>query len=153
MALNGDPMLKLNPHQKPEIELTEQGISFLPQDLDLTVDSIEMRIALKNLGQSIITNFSVDVTRNFPSSSIDSVYTFFIPELHYTDTLVFKMPLQANIGIGINTFTVKADLPTFIDEQYDEINNNQIVKTLFINVDGIVPVIPSAFRCPLRAQF
>ncbi len=145
MALNGDPMLKLNPHQKPEIELTEQGISFLPQDLDLTVDSIEMRIALKNLGQSIITNFSVDVTRNFPSTSIDSVYTFFIPELHYTDTLVFKMPLQANIGIGINTFTIKADLPTFIDEQYDEINNNQIVKTLFINVDGIVPVIPYEF--------
>jgi hypothetical protein len=145
MALNGDPMVKINPHQKPEIELTEEGVSFLPQDLDLTVDSIEMRIALKNLGQSIISNFSVDITRNFPSSSIDSVYTFFVPALHYTDTLVFKMPLQANIGIGINTFTIKADIPTFIDEQYDELNNNQIIKTLFIDVDGIIPVVPYEF--------
>ena len=145
MALNGDPMVKINPHQKPEIELTEQGVSFLPQDLDLTVDSIEMRIALKNLGQSIISNFSVDITRNFPSSSIDSVYTFFVPALHYTDTLVFKMPLQANIGIGINTFTIKADIPTFIDEQYDELNNNQIIKILFIDVDGIIPVVPYEF--------
>lgn len=145
MALNGDPMLRINWHAKPEIELTEQSITFLPQDLDLTVDSIEMRIAMKNLGQSIISNFSVEVTRNFPSSTIDSVYSFFISELHYSDTLAFKMPMQANIGLGINTFTVKVDLPTFIDEQYDEINNNQIVKTLFIDVDGILPVIPYEF--------
>lgn len=145
MALNGDPMIKLNWHAKPEIELLEQNVSFFPQDLDLTVDSIEMRIALKNLGQSIITNFSVEVTRNFPSSSIDSVYTFYIPELHYIDTLVFKMPMQANIGLGINTFTVKVDIPTFIDEQYDELNNNQIIKTLFIDVDGIIPVIPHEY--------
>lgn len=145
MTLNGDPMLKLNWHEKPEIEITEQSVSFLPEQLDLTVDSIEMSIVLKNLGHSIIEPFLVEVTRNFPSSTVDSVYKFFIPELHYTHTLAFKMPLQPNIGVGLNTFNIKVDLPTFIDEQYDEVVNNQITKTLFIDVDGIQPVIPYEF--------
>ena len=145
MALNGDPMLRVNWHEKPEIELTEQNITFLPEELDLTVDSIQMNIELKNLGRSIVDTFSVEVIRNFPGSSVDSVYTFFVPELHYKHTLSFKLPMQANIGLGINTFSVKVDLPTFIDEIYDEVNNNQVIKTLFIDVDGIQPVIPYEF--------
>ncbi len=142
MTYNGDPMVRLNWHQKPEIELLEQNISFSPQDLDLTVDSLEMFITLKNLGQSILDTFSVEITRDFPGNNSDSIYVFAIPELHYTHDLSFKMPLQANIGVGLNNFTVKADIPTTIDEIYDELNNNQITKTLFINIDGIQPVIP-----------
>jgi len=142
MALNGDPMLRVNWHEKPEIEITEQSITFSPDVLDLTVDSIQMNIDIKNLGKSIIDTFIVEVRRDFPNSSTDSIYIFAVPNLHYINSVNFKMPLQQNIGVGINTFTVKVDLPTSVDEQYDEINNNQIVKTLFINVDGIQPVLP-----------
>jgi hypothetical protein len=145
MTLNGDPMVRLNWHGKPEIEITEQSVTFSPSQLDLTVDSIEMNLVLTNLGKSIVDTFSLEVIRNFPGSSADSTYTFVVPQLHYKDTLTFKFPLQANIGLGINTFNVKVDLPTFVDEIYDEVNNNQLVKTLFIDVDGIIPVIPHEF--------
>ncbi len=145
MALNGDPMLKVNWHQKPEIEILEQNVVFSPQNLDLTVDSIQLDLLIKNLGRSIIDTFQVEISRNFPGTTTDSIYRFLLPNLHYTNTLSFKMPLQPNIGVGINTFNIKADLPTFIDEQYDEINNNQLVKTLFINIDGIQPVLPYEF--------
>lgn len=142
MTLNGDPMLKINWHTEPEIEITNQSLTFSPAQLDLTVDSIEINLEIKNLGRSITDTFQVEVTRNFPSTTIDSVYSFFIPKLNYTHNLSFKVPMQANIGIGVNNFNVKVDLPTFVDEQYDEINNNQLSKTLFINVDGIQPVLP-----------
>ncbi len=142
MTLNGDPMLKINWHTEPEIEITTQSLTFSPDQLDLTVDSIEINLEIKNLGRSITDTFQIEVTRNFPSSTVDSVYSFFIPELHYMHNLNFKVPMQPNIGIGVNNFDVKVDLPTFIDEQYDELNNNQISKTLFINVDGIQPVLP-----------
>jgi flagellar hook assembly protein FlgD len=145
MTYNGDPMIRLNWHEKPEIELLEQNITFSPQELDLTVDSIEMKITLKNLGKSITDTFSLEVTRNFPNSTLDSIYVFAIPALDYTYDLTFKMPLQSNIGVGINNFTIKADIPNTIDEIYDELNNNQINKTLFINVEGILPVIPYEF--------
>ncbi len=145
MVLNGDPMVKLNWHQNPEIELLEQNVSFFPNDINLTVDSIEVRIILTNLGHSTLEPFNVEVTRNFPSSSIDSVYNFQISALHYKDTLKFKVPLQPSISVGLNTFNIRADLPSNITEQYDETNNNQIVKTLFINIDGIIPVVPYDF--------
>jgi hypothetical protein len=142
MVLNGDPMIRLNWHQSPEIELRSQNVSFSPENLDLTTDSIEMSIELKNLGRSILDTFSLEITRDFPGSENDSVYQFYIPSLHYTKVHTFKMPVQPNIGVGINSFQIKADLPTFIDEQYDEVNNNQLTRTLFINVAGIEPVIP-----------
>jgi hypothetical protein len=145
MVLNGDPMLKINPHEKPEIELLPEYVSFSPTDIDLTVDSITMNIAVKNLGQSVQDTINLEVTRNFPNSSVDSVYTFAINRLHYVDTISFKMPLQANIGLGLNQFTVRVDLPSIVDEQYDETNNNQITRTLFIAVDGIIPVVPYEF--------
>jgi hypothetical protein len=142
MVLNGDPMLRLNWHQKPEIELTEQSISFLPETIDLTTDSIEMRIELKNLGRSILDTFLLEITRNFPGSNADSVYKFFIPGMHYKKVHSFKMPVQQNIGVGINNFSVKADIPNFVNEQYDELSNNQITRNLFINASGIEPVLP-----------
>lgn len=81
MTYNGDPMIRLNWHEKPEIELLEQNITFSPQELDLTVDSIEMQITLKNLGKSITDTFSLEVTRNFPNGNLDSIYVFAIPRI------------------------------------------------------------------------
>ncbi|MDG1330789.1 MAG: C25 family cysteine peptidase [Crocinitomicaceae bacterium] len=145
MTLNGDPMLRLNWHTEPEIELLPERVSFGPAEIDLLTDSIEMNIVLRNLGKSVTTPFSLEVRRSFPQSTIDSVYFFQIPELHYTDTFSFKMPLQSSIALGLNTFTIAADIPSIVGEVYDEINNNQIVKTLFIDIDGILPILPYDF--------
>jgi hypothetical protein len=145
MVLNGDPMIKLNWHEEPEIELTQPGVFFTPEELDLTIDSIEMHIVLTDLGKSITDTFQLEVIRNFPLSTSDSVYVFQINGLNYKDTFSFKMPMQPNIGLGLNSFSISADLPSQITEQYDEFTNNQITKTLFIAVDGILPVIPYDF--------
>jgi len=145
MILNGDPMLKLNWHERPEIEITPEDLSFSPSNLDWTVDSIEVRLDLTNLGRSVTDTFQIEVTRSFPNGNGDSVYLFVLPELHHVDTLRFKVPLQPSIAIGQNTFTVRVDLPSFIDEQYEEVTNNEITRTLLINLDGIVPVIPYEF--------
>ncbi len=145
IVLNGDPMLRINWHTEPEIELLASNVSFSPSNIDLTVDSIEMQIVLTNLGRSIVDTFLLEVTRDFPDLAADSIYLFPIPNLNYKHTINFKMPLQANVSVGINTFTIRADLPSTILEQYDEINNNQIIKQLYVNIDGILPVIPYKF--------
>ncbi|MFA5574537.1 MAG: C25 family cysteine peptidase [Brumimicrobium sp.] len=140
--LHGDPGMKLNWHAKPEIDLTSQDVSFGPVAIDLSTDSIYVQTILTNLGRSIVDTFSFTVTRNFPNSAIDSVYHFSIPKLNYKDTVVFAMPLQASIGGGLNEFTIQADIPSFISEQYDEYGNNQVITSFFINIDGIMPVWP-----------
>ena len=142
MTLHGDPVLKLNWHTLPEIDLTPQDVFFNPSQFNLSTDSIEVNVVLTNLGRSITTPFELVVRRNFPSSQIDSVYSVIIPELHYRDTISVMMPMQPNIGVGLNEFNITADLPSFIPEIYDEYGNNEISTTLFINVDGIMPVLP-----------
>ena len=145
MNLNGDPLLKINPHLNPEIEITEDKVWVTPSKIDLTVDSIEVNIAITNLGHSVTDTFSLEIRRNFPLSNIDSVYFVEMSGLNYIDTLKYKIPMQPNIGVGINTITVSIDIPSLIPEVYDEISNNKVIKTLFIDIQGILPVLPQDF--------
>jgi len=145
IILNGDPLVRLNHHDKPEIELLESNVSFSPTNLDLTTQNIAVQVIITNLGQSVTDSVSVKVVRHFPGQPIDSVYQKIIPRLDYKDTLVFSMPLLPNVSLGPNLFTISVDLPSVIDEQYDEFNNNQITKTLFVDIDGILPVLPYDF--------
>jgi len=142
MILHGDPVLRLNWHAKPEIDLTIQDVFFTPSQVDLTTDSIAVNVVLTNLGRSIEDTFALVITRNFPSTAIDSVYTLSVPGLNYRDTIKFNMPLQAAIASGMNQFVIQADLPSFIPEQYDEYGNNEARVDFFINIDGIIPVLP-----------
>ena len=145
MVLNGDPMIKLNSFPKPEIELKVENVSFLPEILDLNTNNIEMNIILTNYGKAITDTFQLEIRRDFPLISTDSIYSINVPRLNYKDTIKILIPLQANISSGINTFYISADIPNFINEQFDELNNNQISKSLFINIDGILPVLPYDF--------
>lgn len=144
MGLHGDPLIRINWHEKPEIEITDQSLFFQPSEIDLTVDSIEVNVVLTNLGRSVADTFQLEVTRTFPNNT-DSLYTLQIPGLDFKDTIRFKIPLQPNIGVGINYFTVRVDLPSQIAE-FEDVTNNQIIKKpLIIKVDGIIPVIPYEF--------
>ncbi len=145
MTLHGDPMLRLNPHTKPEIELTEEGVCFGPNDITLNTDSLSVSIKLRNLGQSINQNFALEITRDFPGSTSDSSYVFTVDGLDYEKEIFVKIPFYPLIGVGLNLFTISADIPNFEDEVYDEINNNRIVKSFNIRVDGIEPILPIDF--------
>ncbi len=145
MTLHGDPMLRLNPHNKPEIELTDPGVVFGPDDITLATDSITISVLLKNLGQSILGDFTLQVLRDFPGSVADSNYVFIVNGLDYEKTIQIKIPFYPLIGVGLNRFTISADIPSVVAEQYDEVTNNQVVKNFVINIDGIEPILPIDF--------
>ena len=145
MTLHGDPMIKINYHNLPEIELTDSRVSFGPENISLATDSIEINIKLRNLGKAITESFNVTVQRDFPNSTLDSLYIINVDGMNYEKDIQLKIPLQSNIGLGLNKFTIKADRPDYIEEQYDEQINNQTVKNFLINVDGVEPVWPENF--------
>jgi hypothetical protein len=142
MTLHGDPALKVNSHQNPELEVNYNSIFTTPSTVDLTVDSIDVNIVIYNLGKSTLDTFAVELTRTFPNNGGDSVYTKLVPGIHYNDTVVFTIPLYTNLGVGINEFSVSVDIPSLIQEQYDEVGNNQISKQIIFDIDGIYPVWP-----------
>ena len=142
MTLHGDPALKINPHERPELEINETSFFITPSVVDLTVDSIDVNIVLYNLGRSVTDTFGVEMRRFFPNGGGDSLYTKEVYGSDYIDTLVFTIPFYANSAVGINEFQVSVDQPSIIDEQYDEINNNTLSRQVIFDVDGIYPVFP-----------
>lgn len=145
MTLHGDPMLKVNYHNKPEIELTDSRVYFGPTNISYATDSLEIYITIRNLGKSILDTFNILITRDFPGSLIDSIYYVPVHGMDYEKNVQVKVPFVPAIGVGLNKFKVEVDIPSFIDEQYDEITNNQLIKTFFINIDGIEPILPENF--------
>ena len=142
MTLHGDPGLKTNSHENPEIEINTAGVFVTPNKIDLTVDTITVNVVLYNLGKAITDTFSLEVKRKFPNNGGDSLYFKNIYGLNYIDTIQVKMPFYTNVGVGLNNFEVKVDIPNVITEQYDEVMNNQVNKQVIFDIDGIYPVWP-----------
>lgn len=142
MNLHGDPMIRINHHNKPEIEITNQSVKFSPAQVDLATQELELSLGVKNLGRSIMDTVAVEVRRVFPGQQVDSVYIKYLPLLHYVDTVKFTMPVQQDVALGLNQFQISVDIPSMIEEQYDEINNNRISATYLIDIGGILPVFP-----------
>lgn len=142
MNLHGDPMIRVNHHNRPEIEITPQSVTFNPAQIDLSTQDLTLTLYVKNLGRSIMDTFSIEVRRNFPNQNVDSVYTKYLPLLHYTDSVVFSMPVQPDVAMGLNQFEILVDIPSQIEEQYDEFDNNTLLVNYLIDVGGILPVYP-----------
>lgn len=143
--LNGDPMMRVNYHNKPEIEVTNQSLSILPKSISLATDSIKVNIAIKNLGRSFTDTVTVELHRKMPKSKFDSVYIKPLRGLKYMDTVSFTLPLQPTLAAGVNNFNVLVDIPSFVPEQYDEFTNNQGATQSLFQLDGITPIYPYEF--------
>ena len=143
--LNGDPLMRVNYHNKPEIEITNQSIAVLPKDVALSLDSLTIQVAVKNLGRAFTDTVSVELHRKMPKSKFDSVYIKPLYGLKYMDTVTFKVPLQASLSAGVNNFDVMVDIPSFLPEQYDEYQNNQASRQVLLQLDGITPIYPYEF--------
>ena len=145
MNLNGDPLIKMNYHTHPEIEITPASVSINPEKIHYGIDSITLAIVLKNLGKSIIGPYSYTVKRNYPFDKKQDSYSGFDSNLYYTDTLIVKLPSNVAKSIGLNSIEVSVDLPSEITEQYDETNNNRILKNFLIDLNDILPLYPLNF--------
>lgn len=143
--LDGDPLIKLNWHDKPELEITDNSIFISPNEIDLTVDTFEVNIVIKNYGAAVTDTFNIEVTRDFPGSDVDFSQNITYSSFSYIDTLVIKFPLDPNVSIGLNTITVKVDDPSLIEEMCDDNGNNTVVKSFYLKVDGLIPVYPYEF--------
>lgn len=142
MALQGDPALKLNFHQAPEIVLSQERIWTTPADIDLSVDSFDLNIVLTNIGEAFIDTFDLSIQRFFPTGS-DSLYILKVPGLLFRDTIQFKLASNHAIGVGLNDFLVQADLPfSRIVEHSDELINNQISFSKYISSNDLIPIWP-----------
>jgi len=142
MGLQGDPALKLNTHLAPEIVLSEERIWTSPATIDLSIDTFELNIVLTNIGSAFIDTFQLSIQRFFPNGN-DSTYFINVPGLLFRDTIRYKMASNHSIAVGLNNFSIKADLPfSIVNEHFDETTNNQISFSTYISSNDLIPIWP-----------
>ena len=142
MTLHGDPAIRINPHNKPELVIESSDVFITPSTITLATDSMDVNIVVTNLGKGTYAPFIAKCNRRFPGGA-DSTYIKFVNGVRYKDTIVFRMPVQHSLALGVNTFSLSVDVETdLIAEQYDEVFNNQITFDYTFSGNAIYPVYP-----------
>lgn len=140
----GDPgLLTYNP-SKIDFAVEESGISTLPPNVTTSLNSFDLKVILYSLGKSTKDSVWVRIKHIEPGGNNvtfqDSVK---IGNLLSSDTVVFRIPLDATGDIGLNSYIIKIDAQDRFDEISEE--NNQVNFQLYIYSESIIPVFPKEF--------
>ena len=142
MSLQGDPAVKVNSHQLPELVLSSQDVWTEPSFIDLSKSNFDIKFKAYNLGRAFRDSIFVELKQEFPDGT-DTIYSKFIPGILNEDTVTFNVINKPEISIGQNIFTISIDLPiSTVQEAFDENGNNRIQYLMNISSNSIIPVWP-----------
>ncbi|MCC7332338.1 MAG: hypothetical protein IT232_07000 [Flavobacteriales bacterium] len=143
MTLHGDPSISIHSYEKPDYMIQSSSVYFTPENVTSDIDSFDVNIVVANLGKSIDTNITIELTRVFPTNMMgytDTTYFQLITAPKYKDTVTFKLPVDLIRGLGINMLNIFVDALGEIDEIHE--SNNQINVPLEILSGEIIPIFP-----------
>lgn len=140
--LHGDPVVKINAFEKPDLVAHSSYVSFYPEKITNSVDSFELRYVLTNTGRAFRDTFSVSVRRTFPNGQ-SSMKVLRRKASLYKDTLRFKLATGDHLSAGQNRLEIMLDAFDAIDEM-NEMNNSVSVEFI-VNSSHLIPVFPQKY--------
>lgn len=143
IVLDGDPAVSTFNYAKPDYAIEEKGILFNEQNITTSLDSVEVKIVVHNLGRHSGDSVSLLVTRKIPNGVDYTYISKKLGNLSYSDTLNLKIPTLGDNAVGVNTLEVRLDNESIVDE-LSEANNN-LVHSFTIYNDDLVPIHPYNF--------
>jgi hypothetical protein len=141
MTLQGDPSVVINSSPNPDYEITSTDVWF---DQQTQPDSISVFAKVTNLGKAVSDTFIVQLTRIFPNGTADTLYQQ-VRAPKFRDTLLFKIPVDQQRGIGLNKIRISIDHYQEIDEMNESNNVTNPDIDFLIRGSAIVPVYPYEF--------
>ncbi|NLF43843.1 MAG: hypothetical protein GX587_14210 [Bacteroidales bacterium] len=141
-VLHGDPVMSLYAPMKPDYVALQENIYFSPKDVSTETDTFSVHVVSLNIGKAIPDSIFIELTHTFPDGSFDRYQTRIGGTL-FKDTLTFRIPVNLEKGVGLNTFSVSIDALSQVDE-LSEINNTA-VNTLIVRSYNVTPVYPPEF--------
>jgi hypothetical protein len=138
-TLHGDPAIVLNQFDKPDILLKNELVSIDPREVTTAIDSFAIKILVRNIGKAINSEIGYQIEHIFPNGK-DTAYYKTKQNLYYQDSITFWIPINRQIGAGLNVFIITADYLS----QHDELNelNNSITIPVNIKSSSVIPVFP-----------
>ncbi|MEA3446920.1 MAG: C25 family cysteine peptidase [Bacteroidota bacterium] len=139
MSFHGDPALRLNYTELPDLVMESSGITLTPPEITTVQDSFNVNIYMTNQGQAFADTFLVRITREYPDYSVDE-YEKAVAGCFYDQNLQIKIPVDHSKGPGLNKITVYLDSYDQIEE-LSETNNDASLQFL-IKTGKVYPVYP-----------
>lgn len=144
LLYQGDPAIRLYQPDKPDYAIEESQVSTDPGMLSTALNSFELQAVVYNLGKAVYDSVWVSLSHTRPGNSTpaftDSVL---LTRLFYSDTVRFTVPIDPNLDIGMNNYTLFVDALDAHAEISEQ--NNRVTLQYFIYSDNLVPVYPQEF--------
>lgn len=143
LVYQGDPALTMFNPEKRDYTVEEGGLSTNPANVTTALDSFTLKAVLYNLGRAERDTVLVRLEHTRQGGAVAYTDTLRVANLFNTDTVYFRVPINPNLDIGLNKYTIKIDA----DEKFDEISeqNNAATLQVFIYSENLVPVYPPEF--------
>jgi hypothetical protein len=140
ITLHGDPAIHLNELAKPDYVIEEPQVKINPAFISIAEESFQVSMRIVNIGKSYDDSVTVDIKRQYPDGSSESIKKVRIPGIRYSDSLTIDVPIVATRDKGVNKITVTVDADGEVDETSE--SNNVAVKEVFIYEDEARTVYP-----------
>lgn len=141
--LNGDPAIKLNPHDKPDYVVEDSLVKASPAFVSVADASFIFKAKFLNIGKAINQPIVAQVKRQYPNGSTEIIYRDTLPGIRYADSIEINVPVDALRDKGSNKLTVTIDADNAVDELFE--TNNSVTKEVIVYEDEARPIYPYNF--------
>ncbi|HEY0679184.1 MAG TPA: C25 family cysteine peptidase [Chitinophagaceae bacterium] len=143
ITIHGDPALKMNFPMVPDYVIEEPQIRVSPAFISIAEASFNVKAKLTNIGRAVQDSITVEVKRQYPDGSTETILRKRIKGIRYSDSIDIDVPIVATRDKGANKIFVSIDTDNNVAEQVE--TNNTASKDVFIYEDEARPVYPYDF--------
>jgi hypothetical protein len=150
-TLHGDPALVITPFDKPDYLMRSAEAALEPRVVNAQLDSIEVRLTIRNIGKGVPDSCFIEITRQFPDGLELLSLRQRIPTPRFSQSHTFRLPVFGDRAVGLNRLLVKIDAdeeiaegPLPAAEQNNTLRNDQGQEGVefYVFANGAIPLYP-----------
>ncbi|MBO9633277.1 MAG: hypothetical protein J7578_09175, partial [Chitinophagaceae bacterium] len=140
ITLHGDPALRLHGSDKPDYVMEESGVFIAPSFISVAEGVFKVKVKMVNIGRALKDSIIVEVKRQLPDNSFQTLYREKRRGIMWADSLSFDVPIVATRDKGRNRIYVTLDADNTTLETNE--TNNSTYKEFFIYDEEARPSYP-----------
>ena len=116
MTINGDPALRYNVPEGPDVAVDAGSIRLLDGNVNVSQDSFAFSLDILNLGSRVEDTLSVAVYRSLPDGQTDTIYIQHL-QRRFRETIAVTLPVRGELATGNNFIQIELNDNRAISEK------------------------------------
>lgn len=153
-TLNGDPALRFNPFEGPDVLVDAASVKFNPNNIHTDLNSFDFSFDVVNIGKGLEDSITIKIEQQLPNNQIETPLVTRVKTPLNRTTLTYSMPIYGKPSVGLNNMMVTVDTQNELAESpapAAEMNNElrsslgELGIPFFIQDNGIETAFPPEF--------